>query len=223
MHHQPKNTSPIAPSFDPIVLPKLLEGSRADLVPSAQLDGMTFEGVEIDQLDLSNSVVEASRFGSLRSADASLRGSVLGDVVFTSVDIPIVRAARSRWRDVRFEGGRVGSAEFYDSDWSSVHFVGCKLTFVNLRGSDLRDVAFTDCIIDELDTSEANIVRLALPGTRLRRLDVSNATLAHVDLRNSAFDEITGVASLRGAVIDEHQLTLLAPLLARQIGLTVEG
>ena len=58
-------------------------------------------------------------------------------------------------------------------------------------------------------------------GTRIGRLDVAKATLQHTDLRGCTFDEVAGVGSLRGAVVDRDQLALLAPLLASEIGLAV--
>jgi len=209
------------PSFDPIVLPELRPGDAYDFEPSASIEGFAFEGLNVDALELSGARFEACRITGLRAPDADLRASTLIETVLERIDVPVLRAPRTRWRDVRIEGGRLGSAEFSDATWESVHVVGCKLGFVNLRGSELRDVQFTDCTIEELDLGAADGLRLAFPGTRIQRLDVSRATLRHADLRGCDFDEITGVASLRGAVIDADQLMLLAPLLAREAGLVV--
>jgi uncharacterized protein YjbI with pentapeptide repeats len=209
------------PSFDPIVLPELTAGDGYDLEPSASLEAFAFEGIRTDAVELGGARIEACRVTGLQAAEADLRGTTIIETVFEHPDIPVVRASRTRWRDVRVDGGRLGSAEFYDAEWESVEFVGCKLSFVNLRGGTLRDVRFTDCVIEELDLGAAAVLRLALPGTRIRSLDVSRATLQHVDLRGCEFAELTGAGSLRGAVIDADQLTLLAPLLASELGVTV--
>lgn len=210
-----------APSFDSIVLPELGAGDVYDLEASASLEALAFDELETDAVELRSARVESCRLTRLRAAEADLRGTTVTETLLEQLDVPVIRASRTRWRDVRIEGGRLGSAEFYDAEWQSVHFVGCKLSFVNLRGAKLRDVQFTDCVIEELDLGAAEALRLALPGTRIQRLDVSRATLQHVDLRGCEFDELTGVGSLRGAAVDTGQLMLLAPLLASELGVTV--
>lgn len=217
----PERPAVAAPSFDPIVLPELGGGDRYDLEASTSLEALAFDDLETDAVELRGARVESCRLTRLRAAEADLRGTTVTETLLEQLDVPIIRASRTRWRDVRVEGGRLGSAEFYDAEWQSVHFVGCKLSFVNLRGSQLRDVQFTDCVIEELDLGSAEALRVALPGTRIQRLDVSRATLQHVDLRGCDFDELTGVDSLRGTVVDSGQLMLLAPLLAHELGVTI--
>ena len=45
--------------------------------------------------------------------------------------------------------------------------------------------------------------------------------MASLDLRGATFETLNGIEGLRGAVVDEYQVTLLAPLLAAQVGLVV--
>jgi uncharacterized protein YjbI with pentapeptide repeats len=210
-----------APMLDPIVLPELQAGDGYDLEPSASLEAFAFESISTDAVQLGGARIESCRVTGLHAAEAELRGTTIIETVLEHLDIPVLRASRTRWRDVRIEGGRLGSAELYDADWESVEFVGCKLSFVNLRGSTLRDVRFTDCTIEELDLGAAEVLRLALPGTRIRRLDVSRATLQHADLRGCEFADLTGAGSLRGAAIDADQLALLAPLFASELGIAI--
>ena len=135
--------------------------------------------------------------------------------------LPVVHATRSQWRDVTVSG-RLGSVEAYDGQWRSVHLVGCKISYLNLRGAELVDVAFTDCTIEELDLVNARVRRVALTGTRVEHLNVQHSQLHDLDLRGAQLSAIDGIMDLRGAVIGPEQLTLLAPLLADALGLTVE-
>ncbi|MBN9139373.1 MAG: pentapeptide repeat-containing protein [Micrococcales bacterium] len=209
------------PRLDPVRLPELEPGDDTRLEPSATLEGLAFEGVVADAVELGGARLESCRIAGLRAAEADLRGTTVRETLFEHLDIPVVRGARTRWREVSFEGGRLGSAELYDAEWQSVQFTGAKLGFLNLRGARLEDVRFTDCVIDELDLGSAAVERLALPGVRIRHLDVTRATLRDVDLRGCAFEVLTGAGFLRGAVIDTDQLALLAPVLASELGLTV--
>jgi uncharacterized protein YjbI with pentapeptide repeats len=209
------------PAFDPIVLPELRAADRYDIEAGAMLEAFAFTGMRLETLQLGGARIDGCRFEAVEAGEADLRGATIVETVIERLDVPVVRAARTRWRDVRLEGGRLGSAELYDSEWESVHIIGCKLSFVNLRGSVLRDVQFTDCVIDELDLGACEARRVAFPGSRIRHLDVSRASLSDVDLRGCEFDELTGTGALRGAAIDVDQLSLLAPLLARELGIRV--
>jgi uncharacterized protein YjbI with pentapeptide repeats len=111
--------------------------------------------------------------------------------------------------------------EAYDSVWGSVELVGCRLSFVNLRGSEITDLVLRDCQIEELDLSEASLRRASLDGTHVQRLVFRDARMEHVDLRRATYDEITGVASMRGTIVTGLQLAELAPLLAESVGIRV--
>ena len=134
---------------------------------------------------------------------------------------PVLTAARSTLHDVEFSNPRWGSAELYGSGWQSVRIDGGKLDYVNLRGSRLADVLVSDCIINELDLGSATAARVALRNCTIGSLDLSGATLQDFDLRGTDLRSISGLGNLAGVVIDDHQLGLIAPLLAAHLGLVV--
>lgn len=217
--HTPAATQ--APRIDPIRLGVLDRGDPADLARNADLDSVLYADLALADLDLPGALVASVRFSDVAADRTDLRGARLAEVELDRASLPVVRAARSQWRDVRVTG-RLGSLEAYEVQWRSVHFVGCKLSFVNLRGAELVDVAFTDCVIEELDLGSAVVRRMGLRGTRLGTLDVRQAELQDVDLRGATFDGLDGLTSLAGATIGPEQLMLLAPLMADGLGLRVE-
>lgn len=211
----------LAPQIDPIKLGSLSEGDLLDLTPDADLESVRYADLRVARLNLAGALVSTSRFEDVNADETDLKGTRLHEVEFDRVNLPVVRAARSQWRDVKVNG-RVGSLEAYEAQWKSVHFVGCKLSFVNLRDAGLVDVAFTDCVIDELDLIGAKARRVSFENTRVSNLNVRRAELHDVDLRGAALESIDGLMDLRGATVSPDQLTLLAPLLAAGIGLRVE-
>jgi len=211
-----------APDIDDIRIDSPEIGDAADLVRDADLDGLAFADVDTPSLDLDQATLMGCELTGVRAEEASLRGTLLRETVLTRPALTVLRAARGRWHSVRVTGGRFGALEAYDSEWRSVHFVSCKLNFVNLRGADLLDIRFSDCQIDDLDLVEATVRRASLEDTRVRRLTVQGAQLRDVDLRGAQYEEIQGVASLRGATISGDQLAELAPLLAQEVGILVE-
>lgn len=210
-----------APQIDRIRLGDLVPGDADDLVRNADLDSVLYADLALAELSMPGALIASARFADVSADETDLRGARLNEVELDRVNLPVVRAARSQWRDVRVTG-RLGSLEAYEVQWRSVHFVGCKLSFVNLRGAELVDVAFTDCVIEELDLGSAVARRVGLRGTRIGALDVRQAELHDVDLRGATFDGLDGLTSLAGATIGPDQLMLLAPLMAAGLGLRVE-
>jgi uncharacterized protein YjbI with pentapeptide repeats len=210
-----------APQIEPLRLSGLAAGDPADLTRNAELESVRYADLILPELVLAGAKLDGVQFAGLVADETDLKGARLSEVHLDQANLPVVRAARSQWRDVHVTG-RLGSVEAYEAQWRSVHFVGCKLSFVNLRGAELIDVAFTDCIIDELDLVGAAATRVRLSQTRVNHLNVRQAKLRDVDLRGATLEVIEGLTDLRGATISSLQLTLLAPLFADELGLTVE-
>lgn len=207
--------------LDTIALPDLVSGDEHDLHRGAEIEGVGFLDLSLDALDLESASIIICSLTGVRSAETNLQYATLAESVLERLDLPVVRGMRGRWRDVEIRGTRLGAAELFGSTWDSVHLVGCRLGYVNLRGAELRDVVFTDCTIDELDLGQATLERVAFHDTRVARLDLQGATLKNVDLRGAELREISGVASMSGATVSEHQLMDLAPLLAADRGIVV--
>jgi uncharacterized protein YjbI with pentapeptide repeats len=210
-----------SPQISPLRLGTLTDGDPADLTMNADLESVRYTDVTTSGLVLSGAKLDGVHFEGLVADETDLKGARLSEVQLDQANLPVVRATRSQWRDVQVTG-RLGSLEAYEAQWRSVHFVGCKLSFVNLRGAELVDVAFTDCVIDELDLGGAALSRVRLSGTRVNHLNVRQAKLRDVDLRGATLEVIEGLTDLRGATVSSLQLTLLAPLLADELGLNVE-
>jgi uncharacterized protein YjbI with pentapeptide repeats len=153
--------------------------------------------------------------------ETQLRGAAFRDCILTESYAPVLTAARSSLRDVEIGNPRWGSAELYDSGWQAVRIDGGKLDYLNLRGSKLTDVQISDCIIGELDLGSCTATRVALKNCTIGTLDFSGARLVDFDLRGTDFRTVSGLGSLAGLVIDDYQLTLLAPLLATHLGIVV--
>jgi len=209
------------PRIDTLKLGALAPGDVDALTDGHTIDGEEFADLDLEGRDLANITVRESRFDGIRSRDLSLRESSLNEVIIARLDVPIVRSSRSSWRGVRITDSRIGSGEFYDATWRSIRIENSKLGYLNFRGSTVTDVLISGCTIDELDLSGAEGQRIAFESTSIASLDVRQARLLDVDLRGVELREISGVANLRGTVVDSGQLDLLAPLLASSIGITV--
>ncbi|TFD29025.1 pentapeptide repeat-containing protein [Cryobacterium cryoconiti] len=209
------------PQLDPIVLAGLTDADGSDLRAGDSREAERFTGCDLSGRDLTGIGFQECELRGVSLSDTQLRGASVADCVAGELHASVFSAPRSSWRDVSIEHSRLGSVELYEATLRSVHIDGSKLDFVNLRGATLTDVLLSDCIIEELDLGGATVQRLELRNCRIGTLDVTRATLKDADLRSSDFSAIHGLEGLRGATIDDAQLSLLAPVLAAHLGIIV--
>ncbi|MEI6620417.1 MAG: pentapeptide repeat-containing protein [Actinomycetes bacterium] len=185
-------------------------------------DGECFADLDLSERDLSHTTFDGCEFNSVTLSSAELRGTRLRHTLMADSFALQLSAHRSTWRDVLVRNPRWGLAEVYEAELIGVHILQGKINYLNLRNSKLTDVLIEDCGIDELDLSGSRARRLWLKNCRIGTLTLAGTDCINVDLRTSQYTTINGFDGLRGTTIDDIQLTLLAPLLAAHLGITVE-
>lgn len=218
---KPRNNRVHAPQIDPISHGQLDVGTTDQLTPNADLHASAFSEVVTSTLTMRAATLDACRLDDISARETDWNATRLRDTTVARMDSPVMKAARTVWRDLHVRDSRLGSVEAYEARWSSVHFVDCKLGYLNLRGAELLDVAFTGCVIEELDLVQTTARRVRFTDTRLSRLTAQQGTFEHVDLRGADIAEIAGLDGLRGVVISPRQLHDLAPTLAAERGIVV--
>jgi uncharacterized protein YjbI with pentapeptide repeats len=210
-----------APRLPDVRLADLADAPDRSFHSGERYDSERYDRPALEGLDLTGADFIECEFSGPTFHEAQLRGVRFRDCLLADSFAPVLTASRSGWRDTAITSPRWGSAELYDSTWQSVRIDGGKLDFVNLRGARITDLQISDCIIDELDLGGATVTRMALKNCRIGTLDVTAAVLKDFDLRGSEFRTLNGFGNLAGAVIDDYQLNLMAPLLAAHLGITV--
>jgi len=211
-----------SPRIDALRFPHLEAGNVDALTARDVFEGLRFDGVTFDSVNLTDAVFSESILDKVRITDSVLRGIRLSETRIAALDAPILAAPLSQWRDVELVNSRIGSGELFEATISSVIITGCKIGYLNLRGAELTNVIISDCTLDELDLGGATLKKVAITGCQIGTLDVTRSTMSNTDLRGTTFQSIMGLAGLRGATIDEDQLGMLAPHLAHASGLLVE-
>jgi uncharacterized protein YjbI with pentapeptide repeats len=216
-----KATKVTAPRLPRVRLQELRDDPAPDFQRGERYDGIRYSRAAADGLELSGTDFAECEFAGVSFNETQLRGATFRDCVLDEMYAPVFMAARTTLRDVEISNPRWGSAELYESGWQSVRIDGGKLDYVNLRGAKLADVQISDCIINELDLASCAATRVVLKNCTIGTLDLAGASLKDFDLRGTDFRIISGLDSLSGLVIDDYQLTLLAPLLASHLGVVV--
>ncbi|GAB3810843.1 pentapeptide repeat-containing protein [Tessaracoccus terricola] len=213
---------PKAPQLHPLSFGELTEGPPRLLEPNTDIYALRYADIRTESLDLGKgSVVNGSVFSDVVADELVFASSRLVETRFQQTAAPVVKSARAAWREVEFDGGRLGAIEAFDLDARAVHFRGCRISYLNLRGSKLLDFCFTDCIVEELDLLQADAKRFAFPGTRIGSLTVHNSKVADIDLRGAELASVSGWQWLAGATMSEEQLMFLAPQIAAELKIRV--
>jgi uncharacterized protein YjbI with pentapeptide repeats len=105
-------------------------------------------------------------------------------------------------RDVTFDGCRIDLSSFRATKFDDVVFTGCRLEQADFGDADLRGARFDDCNLSGAQFSGARMT-----GTRFAGCDLTG---------------VSGVTSMRGAVITSADAVALAFILAGALGITIE-
>ncbi|CBG72067.1 conserved hypothetical protein [Streptomyces scabiei 87.22] len=205
-------------------LPVLEAFAGGELEPDGDYDGLEFRERDLAGQD----------GGGARFMDCALTGCALDetrlrrarvlDSVLTGIRGVGTDLAEATLRDVELVDARLGGVRLHGAVLERVVVRGGKIDYLNLRDARLRDVVFEDCVLVEPDFGGARLERVAFEGCALKGVDLTGVTLVDVDLRGAASVEIArGVERLSGAVISAAQLMDLAPVLAGEMGIRVEG
>ncbi|MCU1481206.1 MAG: hypothetical protein JWQ19_1992 [Subtercola sp.] len=95
----------LAPTID-FVEPtpeRLSAGDPEGLLAGDYREGELFEGADLSEYDLAGCSFLECRFDAVTLTEAELRGSRFIESVFVSTFAQSLKAARTTWRDVRFE------------------------------------------------------------------------------------------------------------------------
>ncbi|MEU1850310.1 pentapeptide repeat-containing protein [Streptomyces sp. NPDC019990] len=180
----------------------------------ADFGGQDGTGARFLECALTGCVLDETRMRQARVLD-----SVLTGVRGVGTDL-----AEATLRDVELADVRLGGPRLHGAVLERVLIRGGKIDCLNLRTARLRDVVFEGCVLVEPDFGGARLERVEFVDCALKGADLHAATLTDVDLRGAAPLEISGgLDRLSGAVISPAQLLELAPTLAAQWGIRVEG
>ena len=221
-----EDTSPLSSVRPPVLAapdPGCLRNGEADeLAAGEMVEDLRLVEADLSGADLSALSLLSCRFSEVFANDTDLAAARLVDCRLERLSATYLHSPRSTWRTVELVDSRIGAWELYDADVESVLVEDCRLGFVNLAGTTVRDVLIRGTRIDELDLSGIDAQRVRFEDCRVGALRLHGGSLSDVDLRGMEMRVVSGIGSLAGVTISSGQLTELAPLLARHLGLRVE-
>ncbi|MFG2969178.1 MULTISPECIES: pentapeptide repeat-containing protein [unclassified Streptomyces] len=205
-------------------LPPLEPWSDGELEPDGDYDGLEFRDADFVGQDAAGARFMDCALTGCAFDETGLRHARVLDTVLTGIRGVGTNLAEATLRDVELIDARLGGTQLHGSVLERVVIRGGKIDYLNLRKARLRDVVFESCVLVEPDFGGAVLERVEFTDCTLKDADFNGVTMKDVDLRGAAELGIaTGVERLAGAVISMSQLLDLAPVLAGQLGIRVEG
>jgi uncharacterized protein YjbI with pentapeptide repeats len=192
------------------------------LAPDGNYDTARFSDVAFDEPSAANARFLECAFTQVSFQGGQLKRGRFTDVWLRDVRLTGVDLAETEWLDATVIAAAAAGISAIGARLRRVAFHGCKLDSVNFRGAMLTEVAFDDCLLRHVDFGGAKLTRTAFPRSRLSRCEFTGARLDRVDLRGAELGITIGPDSLRGAIISAAQLMDIAPLLAENLGITVD-
>lgn len=181
-------------------------------VTGADLSGREAAGVEFDQC----------RYVSANFGNAILRRATIRDVEFSRCDLANLVARDSSLTRVAVQASRTTGAALLACAVRDVTFRDCRMDLASFSGSRFASVTFTHCRLDQANFGDAD-----LSGAEFDHCDLSGAQLSGATLAGTKFTEceltgISGVTSMRGAIISSSEALTLARIFAEALGITIE-
>lgn len=216
-----RRTKTSSPNVPDVRLGELTEDDGSGLRDGGTYELLRFTDLDISARNLVGATFSECEFNGVVANEAVLRSVRLLESRLSGMYAPSLDLARATLRDVQISDSRMGAVDLYDAAIRSVAVTASKLTWANFRGAELRNMVFTDCVFDELDLAGAAADRIAFRNCTATTLRVDQSRLRHVDLRGLSFTDISGLDSLKGAVLSSPQAVDLAPAFAAHLGVTV--
>ncbi|HYK31764.1 MAG TPA: pentapeptide repeat-containing protein [Streptosporangiaceae bacterium] len=197
-------------------------------LPEAELDdGVAQVGLAVSDVDLSGRQVAGAeldecRYTTVSFASVQLRRATIRDVEFDRCDLANLLARDSSLIRVAVRGSRMTGVALLASTVRDVAFRDCRMDMASFSGSRFTNVTFTSCRLDQANFGEADLSGVEFEHCDLSAAQMSGATLTGARFSGCDLTGISGVTSLRGAIITSADAVTLARIFAEALGITIE-
>ncbi len=209
--------------------PQLPSARQAAVIPDYDVeDEATYRALDFLDLDLTGRVAQSVEFDGCHFKGTDLGESVLDksgfvDCLVENCNLANLRAGDATIRRVKISVSRLTGLQFINGGLRDVSFEHCRLDLATFRFCTLTDVVFSDCNMARVDFTNADLSRARFVDCVLAGAQFSHANLSGTRFTRCELVDIDGVTSLRGAVVEGHNLVALAHTLATALGITIES
>jgi len=195
---------------------------RDDLVDEAELTGLGYEGADLSGRDVASAVVRRSRFRGCTLGPGTFGRVSLVDCELQGCDLANLQARSSSLTRVAVTGCRLTGLSWAGGWCRDVRWDSCRADLVSFRFTRFLAAAFVECDLRQADFQEADLSGITFTDCDLSGAQFSGATTTGTRFSGCTLIGISGVQSLRGAVVDSRDIVDLGYSLACALGILVE-
>ncbi|MBT0770111.1 pentapeptide repeat-containing protein [Kineosporia sp. J2-2] len=203
-------------TFTPAVSP------ADDLDDEKTLRALIYQGSDFAGRSVYGCDVEESRLEAVRLGDVELDQVIISDTVLERSDLANARCRGVSLLQVLLDACRLTGSSWSDGLFRDVTLTDCRADLTRFRQGKLRSVAFTDCNLRGADFQWAEFSHVEFTRCDLSAAQFANARMSGVMFTDCTLDGVGGVTGLRGATVQARDLIGLAPSLAHELGIGIE-
>ena len=193
-----------------------------DLEDSGVYELLAFSDLDLSGREAAGADIEACRYANVNLSQVKLRRALVRDVTFDRCDLANLHALDSAFARVAIWSSRMTGLSLLDNDLRDVTFTGCRIDLSSFRVSKLADVVFTDCRMEQADFADADLRGARFVGCTLAAAQFSGARMTGARFAHCELTGISGVTSMRGAIITSPDAVALAAILAGALGIKID-
>lgn len=208
--------------------PDLPDHLTAAGLPEAELDdGAVHFGLDVADLDLADREaagleLEQSRYKAVTLAGTRLRRAMIRDVRFDRCDLANLRARETSMIRSELAGCRMTGLTYLAGILRDVTFSGCRIDLASFSGTKFGTVVFSECRLDQVNFGDADLSGARFINCDLTGAQFSGATLTGTRFTGCELTGISGVTSMRGAIITSSDAFALARIFADALGIKID-
>lgn len=197
-------------------------------LPDVDLNnGVLHAGLAVSDVDLSGreaagAELDQCRYTTVNFSGVQMRRTMIRDVEFSRCDLANLLARDSSLIRVAVYASRMTGAALLASTVRDVAFRDCRIDLASFSGSRFANVIFTNCRLDQANFGDADLSGVQFDHCDLSGAQWSGATMTGAKFTDCDLTGISGVTSLRGAIITSSDALTLARIFAEALGITIE-
>jgi uncharacterized protein YjbI with pentapeptide repeats len=183
---------------------------------------LAFDGLDLSGRDAASAEVEECRYRDVNLSQSRLRRALIRDAEFDRCDLANLRARESSMSRTIVTGSRMTGVSWLDGGLRDVTFTDCRMDLVSFCASTFKDVVFSGCRLEQADFGDADLSGARFEDCDLSGAQFSGARMTGTRLARCDLTGISGVTSMRGAIITSASALALAVTLASALGITID-
>jgi uncharacterized protein YjbI with pentapeptide repeats len=200
---------------------------QASLTGAELEDGAVHAGLAVTDVDLSGSEaagveLDQCRYSNVNLANVVMRRATIRDVEFDRCDLANLLARDSSLIRVELRASRMTGTAVLATVVRDVAFRDCRMNLASFFGSRFTNVTFTNCRLEQANFGDADVSGVQFDHCDLTGAQLSGAAMDGARFTGCDLTGISGVTSLRGAIITSDDALTLARIFAEALGITIE-